>query len=325
MASLPARLACAYFRRRLRPRLSGALGPERFPIERNRSIDQNSLQIEKARAVPDPIGSETALAAAKSALELRFPWPDFSRREKDSEIGGEWTRAARREPVATLVYLHGGAFFAGAPHLRRPITGYFAKAGFDVLAPAYRLAPEHLFPAALDDCLAAYETLAARIRGPIALAGDSAGGGLALALALRLRERGASLPRALALFSPWTDLAATGASAQENEGADPIFTRRALKLAARQYLGRASARDPRASPLCADLSGLPPMLIHVGADELLLDDSRRLAERAAAAGVSVDLSIWPIVPHGWQMGVAFMPEARRSLAETAAFLSRATR
>jgi len=291
MASLAARLACAYFRRRLRPRLSGALG----------------------------------LEAARSALELRFPWPDFSRHEQDAETGGEWTRAARGAPIATLVYLHGGAFFAGSPRCRRPIAGFFAEAGFDVLAPSYRLAPEHMFPAALDDCLAAYEKVSARVRGPIALAGDSAGGGLALALALRLRERAAPLPRALALFSPWTDLSATGASRQENEAEDPIFTRRALKLAARQYLGRASARDPRASPLHADLCGLPPMLIHVGANELLLDDSRRLAERATAAGVPVDLSIWPVVPHGWQMGVAFMPEARRSLAEAAAFLTRASR
>ncbi|MBY6241329.1 alpha/beta hydrolase fold domain-containing protein [Methylosinus sp. Sm6] len=286
MASLAARLACAYLRRRLRPLLSG----------------------------------ERGLEAAARALDMRWPWPDGARREADPRLAGEWTRSGRPAPVATLLYLHGGAFFAGSPRGGRPIAGAFARAGFDVFAPAYRLAPAHVFPAALDDVAAAYDAIAQDAER-IVLAGDSAGGGLALALALRLRARGAPLPRALALFSPWTDLAAAGASARDNEGADPIFTRRALKLAARQYLGRASARDPFASPLHAELGGLPPLLLHVGADELLLDDSRRLAERAAAAGVEVELKVWPVVPHGWQLGAAFMPEARRSLAEAAAFLA----
>lgn len=291
MASLAARLARAFLRHRLRPRLAGDFG----------------------------------VKAAARALEMRWPWPDGRRREPDPALAGEWTTSDRGETTATLVYLHGGAFFAGSPRAYRPITGFFAKAGFDVFAPAYRLAPEHVFPAALDDVLTAYDAISARAPGPIVLAGDSAGGGLALALVLRLRERGSPLPGAMALFSPWTDLATTGASARDNESKDPIFTRRALKLAARQYLGRASARDPFASPLYAELSGLPPLLIHVGADELLLDDSRRLAERASAAGVEVDLTIWPDVPHGWQLGAAFMPEARRSLVEAAEFLKRACR
>jgi acetyl esterase/lipase len=286
MASLAAHLARAFLRRRLRPRLSGDFG----------------------------------LAAAARALDMRWPCPDPALRASDPRLAGEWTRSGRAAPVATLLYLHGGAYFAGSPRGSRPITGVFARAGFDVFAPAYRLAPAHLFPAALDDVAAAYDRVA-RAAGRVVLAGDSAGGGLALALAQRLRAAGAPAPAALALFSPWTDLATTGASVRDNEDADPIFTRRALKLAARQYLGRTSARDPLASPLFADLAGLPPLLLHVGAQELLLDDSRRLAERATAAGVDVELKIWPVVPHGWQLGAAFMPEARCSLAEAAAFLA----
>ncbi|TDX66874.1 acetyl esterase/lipase [Methylosinus sp. sav-2] len=284
MASLSAHLARAYLRRFLRPRICGEGEPD----------------------------------AAVRALNLRFPWPPAGAAEADPDSPGEWIRA--RAPKATLLYLHGGAYMAGAPRLYRSTARFFAKAGFNVFTPAYRLAPEHRFPAALDDVSAAYERLAAR--GPLALAGDSAGGGLALALMLRLRARGLPLPSAAALFSPWTDLSTSGASTRDNEGKDPIFTRRALRLAARQYLGEASARDPEASPLLGDLSGLPPLLLHVGEDELLLDDSRRLAERAAAAGTSVELKIFPLVPHGWQLGAAFMPEARASLREAAAFLAR---
>jgi monoterpene epsilon-lactone hydrolase len=289
MASVAAHLACAFLRRRVRPALSGDRG----------------------------------LGAAARALGLR--WPRLAYRadvSPDAVLGGEWAKASAGAAVARLFYIHGGAYFTGAPKSYRPITGALARAGFDVFAPSYRLAPKDMFPAALDDVVAAYLDFAARDQRPIAVAGDSAGGGLALALMISLRERGAPLPRAAALFSPWTDLAVTGASARDNEGRDPIFTRRALKLAARQYLGKANARDPLASPLYADLRGLPPLLLHVGANELLLDDARRLAERAAAAGGAVELKIWPVVPHLWQLGSAFMPEARRSLAEAAAFLAR---
>lgn len=287
MASLAARLAREFLRRRVRPRLSGDLG----------------------------------LDEAARALNMRWPAMRLDAKA-DGALAGEWLRAGR--PIATLIYLHGGAFFAGSPQNYRPIAGFFARAGFDVFTPCYRLAPEHVFPAALDDVVAAYSELAARSESPLVLAGDSAGGGLALALMIRLRDSGAPPPRAAALFSPWTDLAVTGASIRDNEGKDPIFTRRALRLAARQYLGNASARDGLASPVYADLGGLPPLLVHVGGDELLLDDARRLTERANAAGTPVELKIWPVVPHGWQLGSAFMPEARRSLGEAATFLARHT-
>lgn len=292
MASIAAHLARAFLRTRVRPHLSGDRDLER----------------------------------AARALSLRWPWPAHRiEAAPDPVLAGEWLRAPSGRPQATLFYIHGGAYFTGSPSGCRPITASFAAAGFDVFAPSYRLAPQHVFPAALDDVAAAYLALAARDVGPLVVAADSAGGGLALALFLLLRDRCAAPPRAAALFSPWTDLGATGASARDNEGRDPVFTRRALKLAARQYLGKASARDPLASPLYADLRGLPPLMIHVGEDELLLDDSRRLADRAETAGSPVELKIWPVAPHGWQLGAAFMPEARRSLAEAAGFLARHSR
>lgn len=234
------------------------------------------------------------------------------------EVAGEWTPAAAN-PVATLFYLHGGGFLVGSPRLFRYASRQFARAGFDVFTPAYRLAPEHVFPAALDDVFAAYEALAAAKSGPIVLAGDSAGGGLAVSLMLRLRDEGLPLPKAAALFSPWTDLAASGRSTRENEEKDALFTRRAIQIGARAVLGTASARNPLASPVYADLAGLPPLLVHVGADEALRDDSTRLVERARAAGVDARIEFWPDVPHAWQL-MSFLPEARQSRDGAIAFL-----
>lgn len=238
------------------------------------------------------------------------------------DVLGEWTAATgpTRAP-ATLLYLHGGGFLVGAPRLFRFVARQFAAAGFDVFAPAYRLAPEHVFPAALDDVFAAYRALRAAVPGPIVLAGDSAGGGLAVSLMLRARDAGLPLPQAAALFSPWVDLAATGDSARENEDMDAFFTRRAIQLGARAALGRTSARNPLASPVYADLSGLPPLLVHAGVDEALRDDATRLVARARTAGVAAELELWPGAPHGWQL-MPFIPEAAESRGKAIAFLWR---
>ena len=153
----------------------------------------------------------------------------------------------------------------------------------------------------------------------IVVAGESAGGGLALSLMLALRAAGVPLPAAAALFSPWTDLAATGDSIRTNSDRCAIFNGLDVAASARYYLGDTDPRNPLASPLYADLSGLPPLLIHVGADEVLRGDSTRLAERARAAGVSVEQKIWPVVPHAWQLAPHLIPEARQSLRESADF------
>ncbi len=221
--------------------------------------------------------------------------------------------------MATLFFLHGGGYLVGAPRQFRFAAGPFAAAGFDVFMPSYRLSPENVFPAALDDAFIAYQSLLDAARGPILLAGDSAGGGLALSLMLRLRAAGLPLPSAAALFSPWTDLAATGASTRTNEDCDALFMRKTILIGGRAMLGTSSARDPLASPLYGDLAGLPPLLVHVGVDEALLDDSTRLVERARAAGVEAHLELWPDVPHGWQL-MPFMPEAMESRLKAIDFL-----
>ncbi len=264
------------------------------------------------------LAAAASLEEAAKILDLRAPTapaPRGIRRETIGGVAGDWIAAAE-SPAATLLYLHGGAYIAGSPEQYRPITIDFARQGFDVFAPAYRLDP---FPAPLEDARAVYAALLER-GGPLVVAGDSAGGGLALALMLALRDAGARLPAAAALFSPWTDLSVSGASARENEERDALFTRRMLKVAARRYLGASSPKTPLASPLFADLAGLSPLLIHVSDAELLLDDARRLAAQARAAGVAVELEIWPDLPHCWQMAAAVMSEAQASLAKAGAFL-----
>jgi len=241
-------------------------------------------------------------------------------------IAGEWVEASGGAEH-TLLYLHGGGYFACSAETHRPITVAYAQEGFRVFAPNYRLAPEHPFPAALDDAVGAWRGLIDLGISPekLVVAGDSAGGGLALALLVANRDRGDPLPAAAALFSPWTDLAATGDSVRENDRRCAMFVGANMEPAAGLYLGGADPRTALASPLYAELSHLPPLLIHVGSDEVLLDDSRRLAERARVAGVVVDLKVWPVVPHTWQLVFPAMPEARQSMREAAAFLHAAVK
>jgi acetyl esterase/lipase len=158
----------------------------------------------------------------------------------------------------------------------------------------------------------------------IVIAGDSAGGGLALATLVALRDAGEPLPAGAILFSPWTDLAATGASLQTNDGIDPMFHGPSIARAARLYLGDTPATHPYASPLYADLKGLPPLFMQVSSTEVLLDDSRRVADKARAAGVDIDFEIWRKMPHVWQLWAPFIPEARRALDLAARFVARVT-
>ncbi|MFI5400681.1 MAG: alpha/beta hydrolase [SAR324 cluster bacterium] len=243
---------------------------------------------------------------------------------RDAPVAAEWVVPAGAAPRRTLVYLHGGAYLFCSPRTHRGITAFLARAiPARVLVPAYRLAPEHPFPAALDDTLACLRWLArcGVAARDLVLAGDSAGGGLALAATIALRDAGEALPARAALLAPWVDLAATGASIRQNSESDAWVYGDLVALGATLYLGKTAASHPLASPLYADLTGLPPLLLHVSDSEVLFDDSRRLAQRAQAAGVSVTLKVWPGLPHVWQGFVPFIPEAGMSLREIAAFLA----
>jgi cation diffusion facilitator CzcD-associated flavoprotein CzcO/acetyl esterase/lipase len=242
-------------------------------------------------------------------------------------VRGEWVEAAAApaRPAPLLLYVHGGGFVGCTPETHRPITAGFALRGFRVFVPDYRLAPEFPFPGPLDDVVAAWRGLrAAAAPGErLVLAGDSAGGNLALGLMLTLRDAGEALPDAAALFSPSTDLTGESPSLLANTGRDPMFHGPALEHLARAYLGAAGEPGhPLVSPLQAELAGLPPLLVHVGEDEVLRDDALRLAQKARAAGVRVEAVAWAVVPHCWQM-VPQVPEARRSMDAAAAFLASA--
>ena len=262
----------------------------------------------------------TAARATLSAIKHKIPPSVRASNRTVGGIAGEWLSPVAGNAVGTLLYLHGGGYFACSPQTHRPITTGFAGRGLDVFAADYRLAPENPFPAAIEDAVAAYRGLLASgvPASSLAIGGDSAGGGLTLATLLSLRDAGDELPAACVLFSPWTDLAATGETLRTNTRRDAMFDGTGMDRAIMPYLAGADPRNPLASPLYADLHGLPPTLIHAGTYEVLLDDSRRLAERARAAGTEVELRTWPVVPHVWQL--FRIPESAQSMDAAATFL-----
>lgn len=229
-----------------------------------------------------------------------------------------------RDGASTVLYLHGGGYISGSLTTHLELMARLARAsGAEVVGIGYRRAPEHPFPAALDDALAAYRRLLAEGLDPgrLAVAGDSAGGGLAVALLTTLRDFGSPLPRAAALLSPWVDLALTGASLEDRREADKVLHPVILERAAELYLAGADPRDPRASPLFADLAGLPPLLVQVGTAELLFDDSRRLAAALERAGTPVELKVWDEMLHFWHFYASILPEGEAAIREAGVFLA----
>jgi acetyl esterase/lipase len=257
-------------------------------------------------------------------IPRRVP-PDISLTAPVQEgVRGEWVAPA--DPRQTLVYFHGGGYIGGSVETYRRTTFALARAArARVFALDYRLAPEHRFPCAVEDGLAAYRYVLGEGKGAgrVAFVGDSAGGGLLLATMLAARAAGLPLPSAGVCYSPLTDLASTGGSLDTNDRRCAMFYGDSLRRAAPIYLGGADAREPLASPLYADLAGLPPLQIFVSTSETLLDDALRLAEKAKAAGVLVDLQVWKNLPHVWPIFAGQLPEARRALRLTAEFIENA--
>jgi acetyl esterase/lipase len=242
---------------------------------------------------------------------------------RDGAVGGEWI-IPERSGAGTILYFHGGGYVACSPATHRPITaGLARRARRRVFSADYRRAPEHRFPAALDDAIATYRWLLdARIEpGAIVVAGDSAGGGLVLAMLVRARDEALPLPARAVCFSPWTDLTATAESLRLNDGRCALFRPRTIEEFAAAYLGDGSPKHPYASPLFAELGGLPPVLLQVASTELLLDDARRVHERIGRAGGVSRLEIFDGVFHGWHMLDGLVPEAGRALDQAAAFMT----
>lgn len=232
--------------------------------------------------------------------------------------------ARNGSPQTVVYYLHGGGYFFGSPKTHRQIVLWLSRAfGGPGYALDYRLAPEHPFPAALDDAGDTYAWLTERHPGAhIVIAGDSAGGGLALATMLDARAKGRALPAMFIGYSPWTDLAVSGASVDINAGRCVMFMPRGIREAAAQYTGKHDPRDPRISPLYGDLKGLPPMLLFASTHEILRDDTLRLAEKARAAGVEVELVVRENLPHVWPIFVRLLPEGQEALETVKVFAAR---
>jgi acetyl esterase/lipase len=238
-------------------------------------------------------------------------------------VPAEWVTAAGVTASHVLLYLHGGGYQGGSPAMLRNLVAHIsAAARCRVLSVDYRLAPEHPFPAAVDDTLAAYRYLLRAGTSPaaIAIGGDSAGGGLTLAAMVALRDAGDPLPAAAVVMSPWTDLALTGESVRTRVDVDVMIKPAGARESAETYLAGADPRHPYASPLYAELRGLPPLLIHVGDAEVILDDSTRFATKARAAGVDVTLEVWDEMPHVWHAFVGVLPESAQAIERIGAWL-----
>jgi epsilon-lactone hydrolase len=272
------------------------------------------------------VGAATSIEEQRAGMEAQLgsaPLPDDVT-VNEIRIGAllaDWVTMPNSANGRVVLYLHGGGYVMGSRRTHRELAARIARdASARVLVLEYRLAPEHPFPAAVDDATEAYRWLRKQgfAASSIAIAGDSAGGGLTLATLLKLRDAGDALPACAVLLSPWTDLDGTGASAQPGGADDPMIPLAALRDMGKIYAQQSTA-NPLASPLHANFKGLPPLLIQVGTRELLLDDSTRVADKARAAGVTVRLEIEEGAFHVWQAMPA-LPEAVEAVKRIGAFV-----
>ena len=237
----------------------------------------------------------------------------------------EWLRPKKATRGKVLLYLHGGAYVLCNCRTHRQMVSHIARAaGIDALVPEYRLSPEHKFPAAIDDAVGVYRELLASGINPedIIISGDSAGGGLAVATLLSLRHAGDPMPAAAVLLSPFLDATASGESATTRADKDPWFHSSDMAVVVEHYCGEAEVRNPLVSPVFANVSGLPPVYIQVGDDEILLSDSTRFADMLREAGGEADIEIWPEMWHVFQLFVGKMPESRKAIRKIGTYIRR---
>ncbi len=271
---------------------------------------------------------DVAPSRRRLALLGRFIPAAAGVRVERTEIAGlpaEWLTPTDAPADKVLLYLHGGAYVLGGCDSHRHLVSYLARAGnIRALLPEYRLAPEHPFPAAIDDAVDVYRALLADgiNSADILVAGDSAGGGLTVATLLKLRDLGEPLPAAAFLLSPWLDLSASGESMQTRKEHDPWFEATDIPIVARYYCNEDEVTNPLVSPVYADMSGMPPVYIQVGDDEILLSDATRLAENIRAAGGHVDIEVWQEMWHVFQAFLLVMPESRDAVAKMGAQMRR---
>jgi acetyl esterase/lipase len=284
--------------------------------------------LQQMMAASTPNNAEAAAEEIRAALGTVANFPILATIQVEPVMAGgvpaEWVLAPNQEQIGVVLFLHGGGYISGSPRTHRPLIAAIAyETGARVLALDYRLAPEHPYPAALEDAWLAYWWLLEQDVAPrqIAVMGDSAGGGLTMALLLALRDAHAPLPAAAAGLSPWFDLALQGDSLHTNAGTD-YLNEHILRNCARYYLGEQCdpQHTPLASPLYANLAGLPPLLLQVGTAEMLLDDARRFAQAARAAGVEVELEIWDDMIHVWHFLYRMLPEARQAVEHLGLFV-----
>lgn len=279
---------------------------------RSMNVEGRDIPIEQSRAAFDGIAN-------------MFVLPSDVKHEAVDVDGtpGEWISVEGTTGDTTILYLHGGGYVIGSINSHREMISRIARAAkVRALAIDYRLAPEYPFPAAVEDATKAYRWLLRQSVPPerVIVAGDSAGGGLTVALLLALRDAGDPLPTAAVCISPWTDLEITGESMVTKKDVDPMIRPDDAKWGAERYYGSADPRNPQVSPIHADLSGLPPLLIQVGTSEVLLSDSARLAERATSAGVDVTLEEWEEMVHVWHFFAFMLPEGQQAIERIGEFV-----
>ncbi len=282
------------------------------------------IQMMKAQ----PIAQAPSLAEQRAGFEqmaAMFPVDADIKREPVTANGvkAEWVTAPDADAGRAILYLHGGGYVIGSINTHRALAARLSRAAkARVLVIDYRLAPEHPFPAAVDDSVAAYRWMLAQGLKPsrIAISGDSAGGGLTAATLVAIRDAKLPVPAAGALLSPWVDMEGIGASMTSKDSVDPMVHKDGLLGMAKAYLGGQNPRSPLAAPLYAELAGLPPLLIQVGTSETLLDDASRFAERAKKAGVNVTYEPWENMIHVWQIFAPILDEGQQAIEKIGAFV-----